>query len=278
MHELVLHHYPGSPLAEKVRLMLGFKQLSWRSVVMPSLLPGPDLIALTGGYRGSPVLQVGADIYCDTALIARRLEAEKTTPPLYPEGWEFVVAGFAAWADRELSRHALGLADGRGLPALQARQQWPILMARLQEQLERTSGDFLFGEASLADFAVAHSLWLLHSVPATAGLVDAYPAASAWLERVSGFGHGSHSELSVQEAVDIAQGAVPALLPEAVAIPEGIEPGQWVAVVTSDEDCSPVQGELLHAGAETLILRIEAPQAGTLHLHLPRLGMRVEAL
>src|SRR3546814_12651853 len=88
MHELILHHYPTSPFAEKARLMLGFKQLSWRSVMIPPVMPKPDLTALTGGYRRTPVLQVGADIYCDTALIARRLEAEKITPALFPEGQE----------------------------------------------------------------------------------------------------------------------------------------------------------------------------------------------
>ena len=73
MHELILHHYPTSPFAEKARLMLGFKQLSWRSVMIPPVMPKPDLTALTGGYRRTPVLQVGADIYCDSALIAYAL-------------------------------------------------------------------------------------------------------------------------------------------------------------------------------------------------------------
>ena len=77
MHELILHHYPTSP-AEKARLMLGFKQLSWRSVMIPPVMPAGSHRA-DRGYRRTPVLQVGADIYCDTALIARRLEAEKAT-------------------------------------------------------------------------------------------------------------------------------------------------------------------------------------------------------
>src|SRR3546814_44850 len=102
MHELILHHYPTSPFAEKARLMLGFKQPSWRSVMIPPVMPKPDLTALTGGYRRTPVLQVGADIYCDTALIARRLEAEKTTPALFPEGQEFTAATLAQWADAVL--------------------------------------------------------------------------------------------------------------------------------------------------------------------------------
>ena len=64
MHDLILHHYTMSPFAEKVRLMLGYKGLAWRSVHIPSVMPKPDVVALTGGYRKTPVLQVGADVYC----------------------------------------------------------------------------------------------------------------------------------------------------------------------------------------------------------------------
>ena len=73
MSDLILHHYPMSPFSEKVRLILGHKQLAWKSVLIPSVMPKPDVVALTGGYRRTPFLQIGADIYCDTALIARRL-------------------------------------------------------------------------------------------------------------------------------------------------------------------------------------------------------------
>ena len=119
MSELILHHYDASPFAEKARLMLGFKQLSWRSVEIPRIMPKPDLTALTGGYRKTPVLQVGADIYCDTALIARRLEAEKATPSLFPEGQEFVAASFAQWADAVVFQHAVTLDHQPGnLPAV----------------------------------------------------------------------------------------------------------------------------------------------------------------
>ena len=69
MTELILHHYAGSPFSEKVRLMLGFKGLAWRSVQIPVIMPKPDVIALTGGYRKTPFMQVGADIYCDSALM-----------------------------------------------------------------------------------------------------------------------------------------------------------------------------------------------------------------
>ncbi len=84
MADLILHHYPISPFSEKVRLVLGFKRLAWRSVIVPSLLPKPDVLALTGGYRRTPFLQIGADIYCDSALMCRVIDALHPQPALYP--------------------------------------------------------------------------------------------------------------------------------------------------------------------------------------------------
>ncbi|MBC8007982.1 MAG: glutathione S-transferase N-terminal domain-containing protein, partial [Prolixibacteraceae bacterium] len=74
MSEIILHHYPESPFAEKIRLILGFKRLTYRSVLVPMMLPKPDVLALTGGYRRAPIMQIGSDIYCDSALIADVLE------------------------------------------------------------------------------------------------------------------------------------------------------------------------------------------------------------
>lgn len=310
MHELILHHYDASPFAEKARLMLGFKQLSWRSVDIPRMMPKPDLTALTGGYRKTPVLQIGADIYCDTALIARRLEAEKATPSLFPEGQEFVVASFAQWADSVVFQHAVSLvfqpesmavrmgklpaevikafmADRAGLfsggsasrlPAEQAQHNWPGLMQRLELQLQREEGEFLFGNASIADFALAHPLWFLKGTPVTAPLVDDYPAVAAWLGRVLAFGHGSSSAMSAAEAIEIARAATPAALPdEPFGDASGLQAGQRVAVSATDYGVDPVEGELLFAGVEELILARDDERAGRVHVHFPRLGFKVEA-
>jgi len=308
MTELILHHYPTSLFAEKARLMLGFKGLSWRSVIIPSIMPKPDLTALTGGYRKTPILQIGADIYCDTALMARRLEQQKASPAFFPEGQEFTVASFAAWADSVLFMHAVSLVfqpeslavrfakvppeavkafvadrgalftggNASRLPAEQARHQWPTLMSRLELQLSR-NGDFLFGEPSIADFSVAHTLWFLKQTPVTAPLVDGYPEIVAWLGRVLGFGHGASSELSAAEAVEIAAKATPAALPDEVFVdPNGFQPGDQVAIAAIDYGVDPVAGELLFNGREELILRREDERAGVVHVHFPRFGFRVE--
>jgi glutathione S-transferase len=102
MADLILHHYPTSPFSEKIRLVLGYKQLAWKSVIIPSISPKPDLQALTGGYRKTPVLQIGADIYCDTALICDVLEHRQPSPTLYPSGIKGAARIVAQWADSTL--------------------------------------------------------------------------------------------------------------------------------------------------------------------------------
>lgn len=84
MTDLILHHFAHSPFSEKVRLVLGWKKLSWRSVKVPVMLPKPDVVALTGGYRRTPFLQIGADVYCDSALMCRVIDEVAPAPPLYP--------------------------------------------------------------------------------------------------------------------------------------------------------------------------------------------------
>jgi len=310
MSELILHHYPTSPFAEKARLLLGFKGLSWRSVKISPVMPKPDLTALTGGYRKTPILQIGADIYCDTALIARRLEQEKALPAFFPEGQEMIVAAFAAWVDSVVFQHAVSLvfqpesvavrfgslppeaikaflADRAGLfsggsatrlSAEQARHQWPTIMARLEQQLQREQGDYLFGEPSVADFSLAHCLWFLKATPVTSPLVDNYPAVSAWLARVLGFGHGAASEMTSEQALEVARNATPAALPdEQFEEPNGFEPGQQVIIAATDYGVDPVAGALLFAGREELILRREDERGGVVHVHFPRFGFRIEA-
>lgn len=312
MHEIILHHYPTSPFAEKARLMLGFKQLSWRSVAIPPIMPKPDLTALTGGYRRTPVLQIGADVYCDTALMARRLEAEKSTPALFPEGQEFVAATVAQWADSVLFLHAASLVfqpesmamrfaqvpkefvqvfskDRAALfsggsvtriPPEQAKSHWPVLMARLQQQLAREDGEFLLGSAPcVADFAVAHCLWFLKGTPVTSPLVDDYPEVAVWLSKILGVGHGSHSELSSEDALTIAREASPAALPDETFVePNGFQLGQQVSISAVDYGTEPVAGELVFAGVEELILRRKDERAGVVHVHFPRFGYRIDAI
>ena len=127
MTDIILHHYETSPYSEKVRLGLGLKGLAWESVEIPVIMPKPDLTALTGGYRKTPVLQIGADIYCDSQLIMRELERLHPSPSFYPAGHGAADA-LAWWADApppapSSSRRAPGCPAGQ---VRVAGPRWPI--------------------------------------------------------------------------------------------------------------------------------------------------------
>jgi glutathione S-transferase len=297
--ELILHHYAGSPFSEKVRLVLGFKGLAWRSVIVPAIMPKPDVVALTGGYRRTPFLQIGADIYCDSALMCRVIEARAPAPslyPVYPAEAGGAAEILARWADTELFWTAIpytmqpagAAAIFAGLPpeALQAfgadraamtagmrRANTRDATAALQTQLgwlERQLQDgraFLCGAAaSIADFSAAQSIWYIRRAPPVAGILAPFERVAAWFERVAAFGHGASAKLSSSDAITLARDATPA----PVASP--VEAGQPVTVAATDYATDPVAGVLVGLSHERITLRREDERAGIVHVHFPRIG------
>jgi len=107
MPEAILHHYQLSPYSEKIRLALGLKALSWRSVEIPVWTPRPKLTPMTGGYRRTPILQLGAEFYCDTLLILRVIEELGSSKSLYPAGQEGVVKALCWWIEKSSFMNAV---------------------------------------------------------------------------------------------------------------------------------------------------------------------------
>lgn len=300
---LILHHYPSSPFSEKVRLMLGFKQLAWKSVIVPTLQPKPDVQALTGGYRRTPVLQMGADIYCDTALIATMLEHEQPEPMLYPPPLKGLVRIFAQWADTTLFWTAMAhnlqpsgvaalfantppgaaqaFADDRsamsaGAPRLRpqdAAAAYRSYLRRIAHMVEEH--DYLFGaDPCLADFAAYHPLWFTRAcVPSMAGILEATPAVTEWMERMAAIGHGRPAKLSAHDAIAVAASTEPLpLLGEAFQDEHGIALGTPVTVAAESFGTEPTAGVLVAATRTRYTLRRQDPRVGTVHVHFPRVG------
>ena len=305
---LILHHYPNSPFSEKVRLMLGAKQLAWQSVLVPAIMPKPDVQALTGGYRKTPFLQVGADIYCDTALIADVLEHVQPEPALYPPHLKGVSRVFAQWADSTLFWAAMGYnLSPRGAAEMFAgappeaarafaedRKAMSAGMARLRpgdaasayrSYLRRIAHmveelEFLFGaEPCIADFATYHPLWFTRTrVPGMAPILDATPAVLEWMDRLARGGHGRPEKLSGTDAVAVACAADPLpaganlLLDSAFQDDHGIPLGSRVTVAAESFGPEATEGELIAATRTHYTLRRTDPRAGTVHVHFPRIG------
>ena len=111
-HPIILHHFDRSPFSEKIRVIFGHKGLAWNSVRIPPIMPKPDLMPLTGGYRRTPVMQIGADIYCDTQCIMRELERRFPQPSLLPKGYDGLAWGSAMWTDRMFFQSTVNLVFG----------------------------------------------------------------------------------------------------------------------------------------------------------------------
>ena len=303
MSELILHHYDMSPFAEKARLMLGFKQLPWRSVQIPPVMPKPDVVALTGGYRKTPVMQIGADIYCDTALIARVLEQIQPEPTLYPAAAPLAPL-LAQWADGTLFGAAVSWAmQPAGVSAVLGEQPPEVLkafatdraamrgsaprltladgtvqlkahLAALNAQLAQ-GGPWLFGAAPcIADFSVGHCLWFIRLARPVAHLLDDYPAIVPWLDRLLSIGHHQRSEMGSAEAIAVAAGAA-GHAPVAVAPGLGFDAGQAVSVFATDYGSDPVAGALIGLTPQSVTLRRTDARAGTVHVHFPRFGFQI---
>jgi glutathione S-transferase len=301
-HEIVLHHYPMSPYAEKIRLCLGRKALRWRSVEAPMVMPKPDLVELTGGYRRVPVLQVGADVYCDTHLILRVLDRVKPAPPLAPPGLETVEHAFSRWSETSfmmvvLAFFGLGgvfppefVEDRRktmvppGTDLSRVSVLLPTKLAQLRanlDELERQLADgrpFLLGsEPCLADFSAYHPLLFLGTHPRTAALLEPLEHVPAWLPRVRAVGHGTPSPLSSADAVAIARDAEPARYEGEPVVPDGLALGQRVVVLPDEYGSGNVVGELAPSGLHEVAVRRRTERAGDVVVHFPRSDYSVVA-
>ena len=308
MSDLILHHYPNSPFAEKVRLILGYKGLAWRSVMIPTILPKPDLVALTGGYRKTPVLQIGADIYCDTALIAQVLEQRQPLPTLYPANaplapllaqwadntlfwpcvtWALQPAGAAVMFDNPPPEVMKAFAADRAAMGTGARRQTLAdgtvqLQAYLQQldaQLaaQRAAGHgYLFGAAPcIADFSAAHPLWFIRRAAPMAHILVPYAALSAWLDSLLAIGHHQSTRLDSADAVALAA-ATTRHAPVSVAPGLGFEAGQAVSVSATDYGQDPVAGTLVGLSASSVVLQRTDARAGLVQVHFPRMGFQIK--
>jgi glutathione S-transferase len=295
MTDLVLHHYDMSPYAEKIRLALGLKGLPWRSVITPMVMPKPDHVELTGGYRRVPVLQIGADVYCDTHLILRVLDGVKPAPPLAPPGLETVEHAFSRWAETSfmmvvLAYFGIGgifpeefvkdrrdtmVPPGANLDGAKVVVGTKLLQLRANlDRLERQLADgraFVLGdEACGADLSAYHPLLFMSAHPRTAALLEACPRVRAWMDRVRAIGHGKREQIDSAQAIAIARDAKPAAFTGTPVLPDGIPLGAPVVVVPDEYGSGNVTGTLAASGLHEIAVRRQTPRAGEVVVHFPR--------
>ncbi|MCE9521251.1 MAG: glutathione S-transferase family protein [Alphaproteobacteria bacterium] len=306
-HDIIFHHYPTSPFSEKVRVVFGMKGMKWRSVEIPNMMPKPDLMPLTGGYRKTPVMQIGADIFCDTQIILREIERRFPDPPIMPNaGLSFAVA---FWADRPLFQATVPLIFGEIGPMIPEafkkdreklfperpfnyeqmkaaaplmKDQWRAHVGFIDAQLQDGRA-FLSQAAGVSKPTVtdAHcymNLWFLKApLPQLADvLLKEFPRVEAWYERVKALGHGTATAMESKEALRIAKEATS----EAKVLadphdPNGRKPGDSVSVMPDDYGRDPVVGEIVFSNAQEIAIKRHDPLVGDVVVHFPRAGFWV---
>jgi glutathione S-transferase len=302
MTEIILHHYETSPYSEKVRIGLGLKGLAWASVEIPIIMPKPDLTALTGGYRKTPVLQIGADIYCDSQLIMRELERRHPSPSFYPAG-RGTADALAWWAEKTMFNPAVGIVfaerpdalpagfledrakfSGRNIDPAAMMVAVPYLLDQLRahlDWLDQMLADgrlFLQGSAAgLADLAAYHPVWFLQqNFGSAAPPFDGFARLQTWAERVAAIGHGTRSQTTSQQALGVARTATSVV--SATTDPQdpvGRKPGQTVTVTPDDTGRDPVAGELVASDVHEIAIRRSDREVGEVCVHFPRAGFVV---
>ncbi len=302
MSDIVFHHYKESPYAEKIRTLLGYKQLTWRSVLVPRIAPKPDLTALTGGYRKVPVLQLGADIYCDTRLIAQEIERLAPSPAAMPAPGRFSEV-IEHWVDVNLFGKAVAFTFGnnvdflpdelladrsalRGAPLERAALKAAVPMAEqdLANQITWIEQGLLGGQPFVngeqpgpGDFTLYSTLWFARN-----GRFDftRFPATTEWMTRMQAFGHGERIDTTPDEALTLAAQSEPAPLPEATTTSpdaSGLQLGQTLEVRPELlGHGTSVKGSLVALTPQRLSLKLHSERCGTVHVHFPRQGYRLQ--
>ncbi|HKN13875.1 MAG TPA: glutathione S-transferase family protein [Candidatus Binatus sp.] len=300
MPEIILHQYATSPFSEKIRKIFAHKKITWRSVEQPVIMPKPKLVPLTGGYRRIPALQIGADVWCDTGIIIRKIDELKPEPTLYPGGLTAAADTMNQWADRRLfwsttpvifeklvmprefiedrSKMMPGanVADiARSAP--DSRNQLRAFLEILDRQL--TISSFLLGESfSLADAACFQPVWFLRIEPTSFGLAQKFTHLMRWFERVDAMGYGDVRPMDPDEALKAAKDSTPATAENVDASdPNGLKAGTRVSVTPDDYAFDPVTGRVVVSTIHEIAIERAVPELGRIVNHFPKIGFRIAA-
>jgi len=304
MTEIIFHQYAMSPFSEKIRKILACKNIAYREVDQPAWMPKPHLTPLTGGYRRIPVLQIGADIYCDSALIARKLDAIVPEPSIYADGNAAAAEATALWADKLLFPATVPLVftaladiippelfDDRramfpqlnleslraALPA--ARGMLHSACAMLEQTLARH--DYVLGsQFTVADAAVYHTLWFARGDATARDTIYSPPKLAGWMQRIEAMGAGRPQSLSGEEALQIARSAEPEDVDQSVPDndPTGLKLGTTVAVASDDLPQSVFTGRLVALRPHEMVIERRDEQVGCVAVHFPRAGYFLRVL
>ena len=305
MSDLILHHYWPSPFAHKIRLALGLVDTSWKSVEIPRVPPKPLLMPLTAGYRRTPVLQNGADIYCDTQNIVRAISELTATSSLLPTRQRGQIMAFTDWVDgavfnlaaRVILTSALdtappefiqdrgGLYFGPNWTPEGLKAQLPGVIRQLAAHLDSINqglpdtGGYLTESLSYADVSIAYVAWFIRGRwDVGPEFLSQFPSIERIERNVHEQSTDRHEELSAESALMTALQAE-SIAPRGVEaqIGSGLNEGMQVLIRPQAETSDPpIIGRLRYLDRVRVSIDHQDPQVSDVVVHLPVAGYQIQ--
>jgi len=305
MPDLILHHYWPSPFANKIRLALGLVDTSWKSVEIPRVPPKPLLMPLTAGYRRTPVLQSGADVYCDTQNIVRAISELTAMSLLLPTRQRGQIFALTDWVDgavfnlaaRVILTSALdtappefiqdrgGLYFGPNWTPEGLKAQLPGVIRQLAAHLDSINqgltdtGGYFTESLSYADISIAYVAWFIR------GRWDVGPEFLSQFPRVERIERDVHEQSTDRHEEVSAESALMTALQAKSSAPRGVQAqigsrlseGMRVSIRPQAETSDPpIIGRLRYLDRVRVSIDHQDPQVGDVVVHLPVAGYQIQ--
>jgi glutathione S-transferase len=301
MPDLILHHYPASPLSEKIRVILGLKKLSWCSVEIPNLPPKPDVMPLTAGYRRTPIMQIGADVFCDSQRILSELECRKPSEAnntglvqiinrwcddlFHPVVKVAITASSNELPNEFLEdRRKLFLNDYSDIESAKARipyytEQVRAQLAQAEISLKEQNGFLISSSASIADASLFALTWFIRRRWKNgAKFLEGFPNICRWEESIRSIGHGTPTDMASGKALDIAKETETTFKAQIDADDiHSLSTGDRVSITPkANTGEKGVRGNVHIAEKNRISVLHKNDRVGTICIHFPKIGYVIE--
>jgi glutathione S-transferase len=249
-----------------------------------------------------PVLQIGADVYCDSALILKRLEEVAPEPSIFPTGSAGIVGMVTDWADHRVGMWGIlsvfpdmlphappeFIKDRTELVPDFAPDRVAVLAPHAQAQLalfaqlvDQAVSDqpFLLGDSfSAADAACYHILWFAKTSPRVFASIEAFPRLLAWMDRIAAFEPGTVQSKPDTYPLDVARAATPVDVGGAPLVNDKWSLGDLVTVGADDYAVERVKGVIVKLTSEEIAVQQVSEELGDIAIHFPRIGFSIESV
>lgn len=302
-NQIILHQIKRSAYSEKIRLMLDMSGLDWLRVDAPAHTNKREVqrILVDGYSRRLPLLQVGADLYCDTDVITHQLslmsdiqsfskenlgnnqslaiELEKdvfrvflgSIPPA-----QLLKAYFKDYTFKDFSGFLIGRVQsfkGVDLPTMPykvALEKKEVYLKKFDEMLKNQMFLLDDNQPCIVDYSLYHHVWY-QEINNNIHTIEPYKNIMRWFALMKSKRRALAKEVSGQEALLIAKESQPQAIPHRML--ESKRLGQVVTLRPNDyagQATLPVTGIVVGEDDHKIILKRESKETGIIHVHFPK--------